>query len=178
MNGRTDNATDRLARLGLHLSPPPAAIGAVEPYVRHGNIIYTSGQIATRDGHLVATGRLGADVDLATGQDAARACAMNVLAQLHAAAGSLDVITRLVKITAFVACTTDFVQQPQVADGASQLLLDVLGPAGAHARSAVGVAALALGTPVVVEAIAEFATAAGSVRTAAGRPPGAARPSP
>ena len=88
MNGRTDNATDRLARLGLHLSPPGAAIGAVEPYVRHGNIIYTSGQIATRDGHLVATGRLGADdVDLATGQDAARACAMNVLAQLHAAAG-------------------------------------------------------------------------------------------
>jgi len=88
------------------------------------------------------------------------------------------VITRLVKITAFVACTADFVQQPQVADGASQLLLDVLGPAGAHARSAVGVAALALGTPVVVEAIAELATAAGSVRTAAGRPPEATRPFP
>lgn len=82
---------------------------------------------------------------------------MNVLAQLHAAAGSIDAITQLVKVTVFVACTADFVEQPQVADGASQLLLDVLGPAaGAHVRSAVGVTALVLGTPVVVEAIAEY----------------------
>ena len=110
MNDRTDNTLDRLTRLGLHLSPPPAAIGAVEPYVRHREIMYTSGQIAIRDGHLVATGRLGADVHLATGQDAARACAMNVLAQLHAAAGSLDAVTRLVKITVLVACTAEFVQ--------------------------------------------------------------------
>lgn len=145
-------ATGWLARLGLRL--PPAAIGAVEPYVVHGGLVHTSGQLALRDGRLVATGRLGDGVDLATGQEAARACAMNVLAQLDAAAGSLDAVTRLVRIVVYVACTPDFAQQPDVADGASQVLLDVLGPAGAHARSAVGVAALARGTPVVVEATA------------------------
>jgi enamine deaminase RidA (YjgF/YER057c/UK114 family) len=85
-----------------------------------------------------------------------------VLAQLQAAAGSLDAVTRLVKLTVFVACTSDFAQQPQVADGASQLLLDVLGAAGAHARSAIGVAALPLGTPVEVEAIAQVSTGAAS----------------
>ena len=90
----------------------------------------------------------------------ARACALNVLAQLQAAAGSLDAVAQLVKITVFVASAAGFTQQPQVADGASQLLIDVLGPAGAHARSAVGVAALPLGTPVEVGAIAELSAAA------------------
>jgi len=156
----TGTVADRLARLGLRLPPPPAPVAAFEPYVRHGSTIYTSGQIAVRDGHLVATGRLGAEVDLAAGQDAARACAVNVLAQLQAAAGCLDAVTRLVKVTVYVACTGEFVQQPQVADGASQLLLDVLGAAGAHARSAIGVAALPLGTPVEVEAIAQVSTGA------------------
>jgi enamine deaminase RidA (YjgF/YER057c/UK114 family) len=154
MNERIGTVADRLARLGLQLPPPPAPVAAFEPYVRHGDTIYTSGQIAVRDGHLVAAGRLGAEVDLAAGQDAARACAVNVLAQLQAAAGSLDAVT-LVKLTVYIACTDEFVQQPLVADGASQLLLDVLGAAGAHARSAIGVAALPLGTPVEVEAIAQ-----------------------
>jgi enamine deaminase RidA (YjgF/YER057c/UK114 family) len=158
MNERTDTVADRLARLGLQLPSPPAPIAAFEPYVRLGDIIYTSGQIAARDGLLVAKGRLGAEVDIAAGQDAARACALNVLAQLQAAAGSLDAVTRLVKLTVFVASTDEFVQQPQVADGASQLLLDVLGAAGAHARSAIGVAALPLGSPVEVEAIAQVST--------------------
>ena len=94
------------------------------------------------------------------GQDAARACAVNLLAQLQAAAGSLDAVMRLVKLTVFIACTGDFVQQPQIADGASQLLLVVLGAAGAHARSAIGVAALPLGTPVEVEAIAQVSAGA------------------
>jgi enamine deaminase RidA (YjgF/YER057c/UK114 family) len=159
MNERTGTVADRLARLGLRIPPPPAPVAAFEPYVRHGDTIYTSGQIATRDGHLVAAGRLGAEVDLAAGQEAARACALNVLAQLQAAAGSLDAVTRLVKLTVYVACTGEFAQQPQVADGASQLMLDVLGAAGAHARSAIGVAALPLGTPVEVEAIAWLSTA-------------------
>ena len=162
MNNRADTVADRLARLGLQLPPPAAPVAAFEPYVRHGNTIYTSGQIATRNGHLVATGRLGAEVDFATGQDAARACALNVLAQLQAAAGGLDAVTRLVKLTVYIACTGEFAQQPQVADGASQLLLDVLGTAGAHARSAIGVAALPLGSPVEVEAIAQVALSAGS----------------
>jgi enamine deaminase RidA (YjgF/YER057c/UK114 family) len=159
MNERIGTVADRLARLGLQLPPPPAPVAAFEPYVRHGDTIYTSGQIAVRDGHLVAAGRLGAEVDLAAGQDAARACAVNVLAQLQAAAGSLDAVT-LVKLTVYIACTDEFVQQPLVADGASQLLLDVLGAAGAHARSAIGVAALPLGTPVEVEAIAQVSTGA------------------
>jgi enamine deaminase RidA (YjgF/YER057c/UK114 family) len=135
---------ERTGTVGLPL--PPAPVAAFEPYVRHG-AIYISGQVASRDGRLVAAGRLGAEVDLVAGQDAARACAVNVLAQL-------------VKLTVFVACAGDFVQQPQVADGASQLLLDVLGAAGAHARSAIGVAALPLGTPVEVEAIAQVSTGA------------------
>ena len=92
------------------------------------------------------------------GQEAARACAVNVLAQLQAAAGSLDAVTRLVKLTVYIACTGEFAQQPQVADGASKLMLDVLGAAGAHARSAVGVAALPLGSPVEIEAIAQVST--------------------
>jgi len=156
----SESAEERLARLGLELPPPPPPVAGFQPYVRSGTSVYVSGQIATRNGELVATGRLGAAVDVATGQDAARACALNVLAQLHAAAGSLSGVARLLKLTVFVACTAEFTAQPQVADGASQLLIDVLGPAGAHARSAVGVAALPLGTPVEVEAIAELATVA------------------
>ncbi|MGE5829202.1 MAG: RidA family protein [Micromonosporaceae bacterium] len=150
----TDSATQRLAQLGLTLPEPPAPVAAFVPYKRHGDMVYTSGQIATRDGQLVAKGRLGAEVDIAAGQEAARACALNVLAQLSAAAGSLDHIVSLVKLTVFVASAPDFTEQPQVADGASRLVLDVLGPAGAHARSAIGVSALPLGTPVEVEAVA------------------------
>lgn len=156
-------AAERLARLGLTLPAPPPAVAAFEPYVRVGATIYTSGQIATRDGQLVATGRLGRDVDLAAGQDAARACALNVLAQLDAAAGSLDAVAQLVKVTVFVASVDGFTQQPQVADGASQLLIDVLGLAGRHARSAIGVAALPLGSPVEVEAIALLDSTVGGV---------------
>jgi enamine deaminase RidA (YjgF/YER057c/UK114 family) len=99
-----------------------------------------------------------AEVDLAAGQGAARACAVNVLAQLQAAAGCLDAVTRLVKLTVYIASTSEFTQQPQVADAASRLLLDVLGAAGAHARSAIGVAALPLGSPVELEAIAQVAS--------------------
>jgi enamine deaminase RidA (YjgF/YER057c/UK114 family) len=117
-------------------------------------MVYASGQIATRGGQLVAKGRVGAEVDLPTAVEAARMCALNVLAQLRVAARSLDNIERLVKVTVFVASTDDFSQQPQVADGASQLLIDVLGPSGKHARSAIGVASLPLGTPVEVEAVA------------------------
>jgi enamine deaminase RidA (YjgF/YER057c/UK114 family) len=149
----TDLPTQRLARLGLALPIPPAGVTAFQPFVRDGDTVYVSGQIATRDGVLVATGRLGAEVDVPTGQDAARACAVNVLAQL-AAAGSLDQIERLLKLTVFVASTPDFTDQPAVANAASQLLNEVLGPAGPHARSAIGVVALPLGTPVEIEAIA------------------------
>jgi enamine deaminase RidA (YjgF/YER057c/UK114 family) len=145
---------ERLASLGLVLPEPPAAVAAFEPFVLVGDTVYTSGQIATRDGKLVATGVLGVEVDVAGGQQAARACALNVLSQLNAAAGSLDRVARLLKITVFVASAPTFTQQPQVADGASRLLIEVLGDAGRHARSAIGVASLPLGTPVEVEALA------------------------
>jgi enamine deaminase RidA (YjgF/YER057c/UK114 family) len=148
------SVSERLAELGLVLPEPPAAVAAFEPYVVVGDTVYTSGQIATRDGKLVAAGVLGVEVDVEGGQQAARACALNVLAQLDAAAGSLDRIARLVKITVFVASAPTFTQQPQVADGASRLLIDVLGDAGRHARSAIGVASLPLATPVEVEAVA------------------------
>ena len=156
MTGDTQSPEQRLARQGLTLPDPPTAVAAFAPYVRSGSTVYVSGQIAVREGRLVIKGRLGADVDIAGGQAAARMCALNVLAQLNAAAGSLSAIARLVKITVFVASTPDFTSQPQVADGASRLFLDVLGEAGAHARSAIGVAALPLGTPVEVEAVAEL----------------------
>jgi enamine deaminase RidA (YjgF/YER057c/UK114 family) len=156
VTGDTQSPGQRLARLGLTLPDPPTAIAAFAPYVRSGSIVYVSGQIAVRRGQILTKGRLGADVDIADGQAAARMCALNVLAQLRAAAGSLSAITRLVKITVFVASTPDFTSQPQVADGASRLFLEVLGEAGAHARSAIGVAALPLRTPVEVEAIAEL----------------------
>jgi enamine deaminase RidA (YjgF/YER057c/UK114 family) len=149
-----DIAAQRLAKLGLTLPEPPAGLNAFQPYVRHGDTVYTSGQIATVGGRLVATGCLGGEVDLLTGQEAARVCALNVLAQLRAAAGNLDDIARLVKVTVYVASTPGFTQQPEVADSASRLFAAVLGTAGAHARSAIGVAALPAGTPVEIEAIA------------------------
>ena len=161
----TEATSHRLIRLGLTLPDPPAAVAAFEPFVHSGDMVYTSGQIAIRDGQLVAKGRVGAEVDLATGVEAARVCALNVLAQLRAAAGSLDNIDRLVKVTVFVASADDFTQQPQVADGASKLLIDVLGPAGAHARSAIGVAALPLGTPVEIEATARLRVASAEARS-------------
>ena len=156
MTGDTQSPEQRLARQGLTLPDPPAAVAAFAPFVRSGSTVYVSGQIAIRDGRLVASGRLGDDVDIAGGQEAARICTLNVLAQLNAAAGSLSAIARLVKITVFVASTPGFTSQPQVADGASRLFLDVLGEAGVHARAAIGVAALPLGTPVEVEAMAEL----------------------
>jgi enamine deaminase RidA (YjgF/YER057c/UK114 family) len=146
--------TERLAQLGLALPDQPPALPTFKPYVRTGFTVYTSGQIATRDGQLVASGRLGAEVDLDTGQEAARTCALNVLAQLSAAAGSLDCIAQLIKITVFVASAPGYTEQSQVANGASELFNDVLGDVVEHARSAIGVAALPLGTPVEVEAVA------------------------
>ena len=115
MTGDTLSPEQRLARQGLTLPDPSAAVAAFAPYVRSGSTVRVSGQIAVRQGQLVTTGRLGAEVDIAGGQAAARMCALNVLAQLNAAAGSLSAIARLVKIAVFVASTPDFTSQPQVA---------------------------------------------------------------
>jgi enamine deaminase RidA (YjgF/YER057c/UK114 family) len=153
----TTTPEDRLAELGISLpdAPPPAA--AYVPFVRSGSLVFTAGQIAIADGALVATGRLGDDVDVETGQAAARQCAINVMAQLQAALGDLSRVRRIVKITVFVASAPDFTEQHLVANGASALLGEVFGEAGVHARSAVGAAALPMGTPVEVEAVVEVA---------------------
>jgi enamine deaminase RidA (YjgF/YER057c/UK114 family) len=155
------SAEHRLIEMELRLPEPPAPVAAFLPYSVVGTTVYVSGQLATANGRLVATGRLGDTVDLAAGRAAARASAINVLAQLRAAAGgSLDAVARMAKITVFVASTAEFTAQPQVADGASELFIEVFGPAGRHARAAIGVAALPMGTAVEVEAVAELGPAA------------------
>lgn len=146
---------DRLAARGITLpaAPPPAA--SYVPWVRTGSLVLTSGQIPVVDGVPVRTGKVGGALTLEDGQDAARVCAVNVLAQLRAAAGDLSKVRRLIKVTVFVASDPSFSQQHLVANGASDLFAEVLGDAGPHARSAVGVAVLPLDVPVEVEAIAE-----------------------
>jgi enamine deaminase RidA (YjgF/YER057c/UK114 family) len=148
---------ERLAELGITLpdAPPPAA--AYVPFVQSGSLVFTAGQIAIREGTLVAEGKLGDGLDVPVGQDCARQCAINVMAQLKAAVGDLSRVRRIVKITVFVASAPGFTEQHLVANGASELLGAVFGDAGVHARSAVGAPALPMNTPVEVEAIVEVA---------------------
>ena len=143
----------RLAELGIELPEAPAPAAAYVPYVRTGNLVYTAGQVAVSGGTLVAEGIVGREVDLDTAVQCARQCAINVMAQLKAAVGDLATIARIVKLTVFVASTPDFTQQHFVANGASELLGEVFGDAGRHARSAVGAPALPTNSPVEVEAI-------------------------
>lgn len=143
----------RLAELGLSLPPVAAPAGAYLPALRHGDLIYTSGQLPLVDGVLAYIGLVGAEVSVEQAQECARLCALNALA----AVGSLIPLarlTRIVKMTGFVASAPGFTQQPAVINGASELLAEVFGDAGRHARSAVGVAALPAGTPVEVELVA------------------------
>jgi enamine deaminase RidA (YjgF/YER057c/UK114 family) len=148
----------RLHELGLTLPKAAAPIAAYVPVVIHGNLAHISGQLPFADGELV-TGRLGEDLSIEQGQAAAQACGLMILAQLEAALIPLDRIERIVKLGAFVASTPDFTDQPKVANGASELMFHVLGPAGKHARSAVGVAALPLGAAVEVDAIIALSAA-------------------
>ncbi|PSM19795.1 RidA family protein [Nitratireductor sp. StC3] len=149
-------AEQRLAELGHDLPAAAAAAGNYLPFVRTGTLLMTSGQLPLKDGKLVATGLLGRELTREQGQDAARQCALNLLAQAKAAAGDLENIVRLVKITVFVASTPDFTEQHLVANGASDLLADVLGERGRHARAAVGTAVLPLNAPVEIEAMFEL----------------------
>jgi enamine deaminase RidA (YjgF/YER057c/UK114 family) len=145
----------RLAELGLVLPPVAAPVAAYVPAVRTGRYVYTAGQLPLAEGKLLATGKVGAEI---SGEDAARlarTCALNGLAAVASVAGGLSGIRRIVKVTGFVASSPGFTGQPQVLNGASELLLEVLGEAGRHARSAVGVAELPLDAPVEVELIAE-----------------------
>ena len=142
----------RLAELGITLPEPAAPVAAYVPVVIAGGLAHVSGQLPFIDGKLV-TGRLGEDVSLEDGTAAARACGLMILAQLKAALGSLDRVERVVKLGAFVNSTGDFTEQPQVANGASELMQDVFGENGRHARSAVGVPTLPRGVAVEIDGI-------------------------
>lgn len=147
----------RLSDLGVTLPSAAAPAGSYVPFMRTGNLVFTAGQLPLNDGKLQMTGLLGRDVDTAAGQEAAKLCAINVLAQAKAAIGDLEKIRRVVKITVFVASAPDFTEQHLVANGASDFLVEVLGEPGKHARAAVGTASLPLNAAVEVEAIIEVA---------------------
>jgi enamine deaminase RidA (YjgF/YER057c/UK114 family) len=148
----------RLADLGIALPDVAPPVAAYVPAVISGNHVYTSGQLPFIEGKLTASGKVGAHggVDAATAQSLAATCAVNALAAIKSQIGDLDRITRIVKVVGFVASDPSFTGQPGVVNGASELLGAVLGEAGVHARSAVGVAVLPLDSPVEVEVVAEF----------------------
>ena len=144
---------ERLSERGLTLPAAPAPAANYVPFVRHGSLLHLAGQIPfDADGELIR-GRLGGDLDVEAGYAAAQRCALAILAQAKAALGSLDRIERIVKLNVFVASDPGFTDQPKVANGASDLMGDILGDAGVHARSAVGVAALPLGVAVEIDAV-------------------------
>jgi enamine deaminase RidA (YjgF/YER057c/UK114 family) len=144
----------RLAELRLALPPVATPAGVYLPAVRSGSLVFTAGQIPLVDGVLAATGKLGAEIDTEHGQQLARTCVLNALAAVDGLVG-LDTVARVVKVVGFVASAPGFTAQPAVLNGASELLSEVFGAAGTHARSAVGVAELPLGAPVEVELIVE-----------------------
>lgn len=148
---------ERLAELGLELPAVATPVAAYVPAVVTGNLVFTAGQLPFVDGQLPATGKVGDDVAPEDAQAYARRAALNALAAIDQAIGSLDRVTRIVKVVVFVASTPDFTGQPGVANGASEFLGEVFGEAGRHARSAVGVPVLPLDSPVEVEVVAEFA---------------------
>jgi enamine deaminase RidA (YjgF/YER057c/UK114 family) len=153
MTGRIDT---RLAELGLTLPQPAAAVANYIPYVVTGNLVFVSGQLPLAEGKLIATGKLGDQIDVEQGYAAARQCGLNLLAQARAAAGGdLDKV-RLVRLTGFVACVPGFTDQPKVINGTSDLMVEVLGEAGRHARVAVGAPSLPLDAAVEVDAVFEL----------------------
>ncbi|WP_341890439.1 RidA family protein [Variovorax sp. YR752] len=150
------NVYDRLAELGITLPPVAVPAAAYVPFVRTGNLIFISGHIAKRDGK-PWVGQLGATMDTATGAQAARAIAIDLMGTLHAAVGDLNKVERIVKVMSLVNSTGSFTEQHLVTNGCSELLGQVFGEKGAHARSAFGVAQIPLGACVEIELIAQVA---------------------
>jgi enamine deaminase RidA (YjgF/YER057c/UK114 family) len=151
------NIEKRLGELGLALPTLAKPVAAYVPAIVTGNLVYTSGQLPFVDGALQGTGKVGADVTADAAAGYARTCALNALAAAASVIGTLDRVTRVVKVVGFVASAPGFTGQPAVINGASELLGEVFGEAGQHARSAVGVAVLPLDSPVEVELVLEFA---------------------
>ena len=146
---------DRLSELGLSVPDVAVPVAAYVPALRSGSQVFTSGQLPTRSGELMATGKVGAEVSAEDAVACARQCALNAIAAVKSQIGDLDQVKRVVKVVCFVASAPEFTGQPQVANGASELLGTAFGEAGVHARSAVGVAVLPLDAPVEVELLVE-----------------------
>ena len=146
---------ERLSELGLAVPEVAKPVAAYVPAVRSGNHVFTSGQLPMREGQLITTGKVGGEVTAEEAVECARQCALNALAAIRAELGELSAVKRVVKVVAFVASTPDFTAQPLVANGVSELLGDVFGDIGRHARSAVGVPVLPLDAPVEVELVVE-----------------------
>ncbi len=147
---------NKLASLGITLPSPPVPAGSYVPVVITHNLAFVAGQIPAEGGQVKFKGKVGRGVSIEEGQQAARLCTINALAQLKSALGSLDRIKRVVKVTGFVSCDPSFVDQPKVVNGASDLLVQVFGENGKHARAAVGVSSLPLDSAVEVEFIVEI----------------------
>jgi enamine deaminase RidA (YjgF/YER057c/UK114 family) len=154
------SAEARIIELGLAIPPAPAAAGLYVPCVESGNLLFVSGQFPTVDGKPAARGKLGAGIGVEQGADLARICTLNALAIVRGHLGTLDRVSRVVRVGAFVASAPNFTEQPEVANGASQLLIDIFGEPGKHARAAVGMAELPRGVPVEVEFVFEVRPAA------------------
>ena len=148
---------DRLTELGLTLPPVAKPVAAYVPAVVSGKLVFTAGQLPVVDGALLATGKFGGELTAEQGALLAQQCALNALAAVESVIGSLDRVTKIVKVVVFVASTPDFTGQPSVANGASLVLGEIFGDAGIHARSAVGAPSLPLNAPVEVELVVEFA---------------------
>jgi enamine deaminase RidA (YjgF/YER057c/UK114 family) len=146
----------RLTQLGIVLPKTAAPVANYVPFAMTGNQLWVAGQITFWDGKLKYVGKVGADLSLEEGADAARVCALNIIAQAKAALGDLDRVVRVVKLGGFVNATADFTDHPKVINGASDLIVEVFGDAGRHARLAVGVSGLPLNSAVEIDAVIEF----------------------
>ncbi len=151
------SVTARLAELGITIPQVAKPVASYVPATTTGNLVFTAGQLPFVDGQLPATGKVGDEVSAEDAKDLARIAVLNAIAAVETAIGSVDRVTRIVKLVVFVASTPGFTGQPAVANGASDTLVDIFGDAGRHARSAVGVAALPLDAPVELELVVEFA---------------------
>jgi enamine deaminase RidA (YjgF/YER057c/UK114 family) len=153
---RRVNAEERLTELGLELPSAPRPLASYVPVVISGGFAFVAGQVPLSEGKLMWEGKVGLDLDLRAGAEAARRCGLQALAVLREALGSLDRVRRIVRLSVFVASEPGFTAQPKVADGASDLMQEVFGEAGRHARTSVGVLELPLGAPVEVDLVAEI----------------------
>jgi len=149
------NYEERLKELGIEIPDLPPPAGAYIPAVKSGNLVFCSGQGPSRDGKLVYTGKLGAELTLEEGYQAARICALNCLAEICSVIGSINNIVKIIQVRGFIASTPDFFEHPRVLNGASELLIDIFGDAGKHTRCALGTSVLPKNIPIEVEMLVE-----------------------